>query len=447
MRSIRGRSGGRSSLYFLEDAVLPDGLHDLLLRAFPTPEVRDPEGILDAAESRVGFIEGLGHAAETILDKYALRIVGPEKSEERVHQAAVPARDVAVYAHESVLGKDRPARVHDVRLQPPPRPVPQGFLLVGDERVAEAVLELGARGTRGSGLRHDVLPDPEEEIVACPRRVRAAPRPGAVLRNDRPVRSSGSQRVRMNDAHAGRREIPEIPDAFWLAGAHQDDERCAVHDAAKREPAPALRRDHPCLGELVRVELERQQGQLRRNAENDLVRHGPRSGEGGAELDPLARALPPLALELREDAVVDDVAEDAEPVEHDRARNAGPARHRYPRPHRVDEKARARSQQRGSAQAAFQYRMFDKHRPPFIARSLAVPPGRRVRAGWQSARIEACPASAGPEEFRSRQARLGAECVFERRSLAEVAHQARDGARAARLHEVLDQAASQGGGG
>src|SRR5205807_2055076 len=109
-------------------------------------------------------------------------------------------------------------------------------------------------------------------------------------------------------------------DLFRVARTHENDEGGAVDDAAHGKALPAVPGDHAGLRELFSVELEREESQLRRNAQEDLIGDGARTGEGADDLDMLACAGAPLALELGEDSMIDHVSQDAESVEDERSR-------------------------------------------------------------------------------------------------------------------------------
>ena len=125
------------------------------------------------------------------------------------------------------------SRIDDVGVQPPAAPVVDRLLLVGDERVAEAVLELRARGARRGGLRDDVLPDPREHRLA-----RGRARPASRARRRRTRRRSPSwRRPRSGDPGCTTRTPGRVRSAKSrmpqrISGAHEDDERRQVHDAA-----------------------------------------------------------------------------------------------------------------------------------------------------------------------------------------------------------------------
>src|SRR4029077_16630559 len=103
----------------LQDAPLPDRLHDLLLRAAPSAEVGEAKGILDVAELRVVRVPFVVDAAETVADEDPLRLLAPEKLREAVDQRAVRLADVLVDHDQRVLRQDRVAGEHDLGLELP----------------------------------------------------------------------------------------------------------------------------------------------------------------------------------------------------------------------------------------------------------------------------------------------------------------------------------------
>src|SRR5260370_32620142 len=123
----------------------------------------------------------------------------------------------------------------------------------------------------------------------------------------------------MHDLDAGSGEMREVVKRLGIAGAHQDDERRPVDDAAGGELAPAVLRDDSGFRELLRVELERKQRQVSRNPEDELIGHGARARKGADDLDLLSGACAPLTLELRKDSMVEGFAENAASVKDDRA--------------------------------------------------------------------------------------------------------------------------------
>ena len=218
-------------------------------------------------------------------DEQPLRGLFPQVALETLEGRPLSRTDVALDRHEGVLGEDRAARVHDVGLEFASGPIPQRFLFVGDQRVAEAVLELGPGGARRRGLRHDVPPDSSEEPFARRGASRITPRSRPVLRDDRPGRASGGERVRMHDADARARQILEVADPFRVAGPHQDHEGRPIDDTAVRQRLPGSRRYDAGLGQAVGVAFEREQRQLGRDSHDDLVGHCARARERADELD------------------------------------------------------------------------------------------------------------------------------------------------------------------
>ena len=132
-----------------------------------------------------------------------------------------------------------PLRIDDVGLQPAARAVRDRLLLVGDQRVAEAVLELGAGRPRRRRLRGDVLPDAEQELEA--RFGAALARGPRRTRRGSPSCAARRERIGVHDLDPGPREVREVLDLLRVARAHEDDERRAVDDALVRQRPPALR--------------------------------------------------------------------------------------------------------------------------------------------------------------------------------------------------------------
>src|SRR5262245_42527920 len=100
--------------------------------------------MLDRSEVGVLRVELGAARAKSVLHEEALGLVAPEELDESVDQLAVPGADVAGKDDERVLGQDRARRIRDVGLEPALAAIGDRLLLVRDERVAEAVLELGA---------------------------------------------------------------------------------------------------------------------------------------------------------------------------------------------------------------------------------------------------------------------------------------------------------------
>jgi len=149
----------------------------------------------------------------------------------------------------------------------------------------------------------------------------------------------------MHDADAGLGQIGEVVNVFRIALAHEDDERRAIEDALARQLAPTLRRDDTVVTQTIRVELEREDGDLRGHAHDELV--GDRAGacERTDEFDVLACLLLPHLLERGEDRFVHHVAQNAEAIDDDGARLCCLRRQRQPGPQRV-QRERAQEQNR-----------------------------------------------------------------------------------------------------
>ncbi len=94
-----------------------------------------------------------------MLDKDPLRRLAPEEVDEALDELTLLPSDVLLDHHHGVFTQDRTPGVYDVCGQAPPSTIEYRLLLVGDQRVAEAVLELRARGARGRRLGHNVAPD------------------------------------------------------------------------------------------------------------------------------------------------------------------------------------------------------------------------------------------------------------------------------------------------
>ena len=120
----------------------------------------------------------------------------------------------------------------------------------------------------------------------------------------------------MNQFHAGAREVCEVAYAFRIARADEDDEGRLVDDAALRACVP-VRGDEAALLETFNVALDGEDGDVRADALQNLVRHRLRTGERRSEAHVLPVLLFPLRRERRIDGLLQRLLQDREAVERD----------------------------------------------------------------------------------------------------------------------------------
>src|SRR6185369_7034907 len=160
------------------------------------------------------------------------------------------------------------------------------------------------------------------------------------------------QRVGVDDGDAGSAEVGEVVDPLRVARADEEDERRAVHHAAERQCLPTPGGNDPGSGEPLGVELQGEEGEVRRDAHDELVGHRARAGERGDEFHPLAGLGPPVAGEGGEHGAVERVAEDAEAVDDDRPRPRLASAAGQPGPHRVEQQSAPSAPDDESGEAA-----------------------------------------------------------------------------------------------
>ena len=101
----------------------------------------------------------------------------------------------------------------------------------------------------------------------------------AVNGEHRPLRTTGAVRVWMNHLDAGLSQINEVMDRFRISLTDDDDEGRFVDNASIRELTP-IGGDDAGLLQAINVALDGEDGDLRINALNNLIRDRLRSGEG-----------------------------------------------------------------------------------------------------------------------------------------------------------------------
>ena len=268
----------------------------------------------------------------------------------RVDEIAVLLGHVPVDDDERVLGEDRAAGNHDVRLEAAAALVVHRLLLVGDERVPEAVLELRARRARRGGLGHDVVPDPRQHRLAGGRvasGLRGSPR-------RTPRRSPSSRRPRSGDpdARRGRRRARGPEKSAMPSGL-----------PGRTKITNGVRFTTPPSGSRFQLPAGITWASASRSASLSSESSASSAGaprviwfvivpEPAKELRNVDVAVPlgrPLLPKRREDAFVHDVAEDAETVEDDRRGRRG-LREGQPGPRGVEQQ-RGEEETRAAARA------------------------------------------------------------------------------------------------
>ena len=120
----------------------------------------------------------------------------------------------------------------------------------------------------------------------------------------------------MDQFDAGLAEVGEVVNVLRVAFADEDDERCLVDDAVLRQVMP-VGRDRAALLQTLGVALDRENGDLRGRALQDLICDRLRPGERRDELHVLPVLLLPLRRERRIDRFLQRLLHDREAVDGD----------------------------------------------------------------------------------------------------------------------------------
>ena len=140
-----------------------------------------------------------------------------------------------------------------------------GFVLPGDQHVANATLHKGRRRAASAGIEHrHVLKERLEKIPRLSRIARAL-QLVAIGGEIVPARATGCLRVRGDNRNARLDEIVPVLDALGISLSHEEHDGGRVGCAVVRQPLlPVLRDQPPLLRQHIDIIREPERDDIRR---------------------------------------------------------------------------------------------------------------------------------------------------------------------------------------